>query len=222
MAGQEVVGPTFDRVDDTYGGTDTRLHAGIDFDGDGISETIVFESVDGEGFGTSTYWLKTVRAGAIVDYGLAKGLTITGVEDFDHDGRPDLLYAAHHAYTSSGAMVESETNFEGLAHSRPDGTFALNDDVTARFYLRACPARPSVLVVEKDGTRDHLATGRNIVCARVWGVAESELRTTLDRSCFAWAEQPLSCEPEHCPSTEPCPGWWKDWLSAARERIVAQ
>jgi len=218
-AGQEVDGPSFNRVDDAYGGTETRLDASIDFDGDGIAEVIVFESVGGEGFTKETYWLKAVRGGAISDYGQAHGLTITGFEDFDRDGRPDLLYAAHRASTSDLGVAGTETSFEALAHSRPDGTFALSDDVTARFYASVCPARPAIVVVEKDGKRDDPATGKNIVCARAWGAAESELRTALEHSCASWSEQPPSCEPEHCPTSQPCPAWWKEWLSQARPQI---
>ena len=122
-AGQEVVGPSFERQDDTYGGLETRLRAIFDFDGDGVPEVIVVEALDGEGFHHDKYSLKAVRNGAIVDYGPARGLTVTEVEDFDHDGRPDLVYAAHHATTSTLGVAGTETSFLGLAHARPRGTF---------------------------------------------------------------------------------------------------
>jgi hypothetical protein len=218
-AGQELVGPSFDRYNDTYGGLDTQLEATFDFDGDGVSEAIVVEVLDGEGFDNAKYSLKAVGNGAIVDYAPARGLTVAGIQDFDHDARPDLLYAVHQATTSDLGVAGTETSFLGLAHARPNGTFALNDDVTARFYLQACPVRPSAIVAEKDGTRDDVATGKNIVCARAWGSPESEVRTALDQACRLWSEELLSCDPQRCPASQPCPTWWKHWLALARQRI---
>jgi hypothetical protein len=221
-SGREVIGPSFRRFTDTYGGSDIRLQATIDFDGDAVPEAFVIEDFNGEGFADTKLSVKTVRDGAIVDYGPARGLTIAEIEDFDGDGRPDLVYAAHRATTSELGVAGRETTFVALAHSRRDGTFALDDDVTARFYLRACPSAPTTIVVSKDGFRDDPATGKNIVCARAWGNAESEIRDALERDCTAWSEQELSCDPARCPASQPCPAWWKSWLARASPHLRQQ
>ena len=129
---------------DGEGNLSTSLEGVHDFDGDGVAEVALhtsgYASIDG--WHDSGPMLYSVKDGAIVRWDPVTGRRVLGSMDADHDGRVDLLLDA-------GVLPRTVTGaarYE-LAHALPDGTFALDDEVTRAFLHGQCnlpwPSSPS-------------------------------------------------------------------------------
>jgi hypothetical protein len=137
----------------------------FDFDHDGTPEILVRG-------GREAWVLTAVKDAAgggvwqVVPYSPSAKLQITGIEDVDHDGRPDLRYQGH--YGIGGIFV---------AHSLPDGKFSVDDEVATRAFEAACPPAGTelagILAVE------HSVEILRIACARARGKSVADVKGAL-------------------------------------------
>jgi hypothetical protein len=154
----------------------------FDYDGDGASEIIVLQSSDygGEEHYENTRVL-TFKNNLVLPYVPAEGLDISRVVDVDADGRPDLVIPS--PVSVSGPCGLDGQTFGGpshVAHSRPDGTFSLDDAVAKEVVRKQCgPISHSVLAITRDkeeGTSiDNALTARRIACSRIYGERPEDL-----------------------------------------------
>src|SRR6185437_1994724 len=98
-----------------------------DLDGDGVAEVVITtRSCSDEGAGChSEITVSAFHDGSIVRYAPASKLVPSDVEDFDHDGRLDLVVNAPWVAPFYDCFA-NEHLIEGprlLAHARPDGRF---------------------------------------------------------------------------------------------------
>lgn len=199
-----------------HGGETPSITKAFDYDGDGRGEVVLVMDFDGEGDNSTLFSIYSAQGDAIVPYAPANGLEIEAFEDFDRDGRPDLVVPVHRAQTSNVGISGMHTLFPGLAHSLPGGAFSRDDDVARAFTAKHCAALPQQgPIVVKGGLRDDVASGHAIVCARRRGVAKAEILTALGRSCLAYSDD-FADDPEKVPLAQPCPAWWKRWLENER------
>ena len=158
-----------------------EVRGAFDYDGDGRAEVILRPTV----WGTDPpedlerWRVYTARGGAVVPYAPAAAVEVTGVEDVDRDGRPDLLDA--NTFATPGGCGQGSGFLYGptlVAHSLADGTFA-RDDAAARAYARAqCPAPPARLH-PGDGPDAFAQTVFNVSCARLWGASAEAVVSQL-------------------------------------------
>jgi hypothetical protein len=120
---------------DGEGNLSTGLEGVHDFDGDGVDEVALhtggYASIDG--WHDSGPMIYRVKDGAIVRWDPVPGRRVLGSMDADHDGRIDLLLDAEVVPRT----VTGASRYE-LAHALPDGTFALDDEVTHAFLHGQC------------------------------------------------------------------------------------
>jgi hypothetical protein len=190
-----------------------------DYDDDGRDELIVSYDVKATGNASQSLppaiWSFT-DAGVVA---YAKAPPLGGgiaVEQLDFDMRPDLSsYGAFVAWLGPDCGLKiCPTRVTGpklYFHSQPDGSFSDNDDATRSALKRAgCQTKPSTVVVEAGGALNAAQTGKNLVCAKAWGVGVETLKTELAgkqaalcgeaascplKSAFeAWLEKPLPFE----------------------------
>lgn len=164
------------------------VRALADYDGDG--EVEVLRELDGhdhEGGPVHEVTVLTFAKGAIGPYGPAERHAPVGVEDVDGDGRPDLVTrgpyggvemsdAFGNAWPAGPAMF--------VAHAKSDGTFALGDAESLAYTRAKCPARPA-LAFSRDDMVFAIGAQDTIVCARLRGVAKSEIDKQWNALCPA-------------------------------------
>jgi hypothetical protein len=143
----------------------------------------------------------TFASGAIGPYAKAGAVGIEEVDDVDGDGRPDLVTrGAYGAVTMDDAFGNSwpAGPVLFLAHAQPDGTFVVGDPVSLAYTRGKCPARPALSFKEEEL---QFATGaeRTVVCARLWGAAEAEVRRAWTAACA----RPADADP----GGMPCGTW---------------
>ena len=168
-----------------YGGRDKpREPTLFDFDGDGEPEIYVELHEEGdEGHRARQIELLTYRDGAVAPYAPATAYDLAGLDDVDHDGRPDLVVYAGYEDTLERCGSEFPYDFPPprfVAHSLASGAFAL-DDAAAKAHARAwCPAAPA-----------KIASSTDALCARLWAKTPADVAREKARvaSC---AEKP--CE----------------------------
>lgn len=164
-------------------GTATRVFATFDFDGDGADELVwtssdwAFDELD------NSLGLLTFRDGEVRDYPPTAGIAIDRLEDWDQDGRLDLVTSQevwpHIVY--EGDPVGDEIGPPAvLFHSRADGTFSARDEVAARFLREQCPSRPEAIALFSDDPQ--IEAARAITCMRVWGASAADVRAELARA----------------------------------------
>jgi hypothetical protein len=136
----------------------------FDYDHDGTPEILVRGGRDG--------WVLTAKKDEttgvwqVVPYAPSAPLAITGIEDVDHDGRPDLH---HRGKYGVGAMF--------VAHSLPDGKFSLDDEVATRAFAEGCPpAGVELAGILRLEARDAV---HRIACARARGKSAADVRSAL-------------------------------------------
>lgn len=169
----------------------------FDFDGDGEPEFFFSNAI--KHHEDAFYVLATLfswKQDKIAPY---PGLPASydGIEDFDKDGRPDLLY---HPYSDGREHACSGFGFrwEGpafLLHSLRDGTFSRDDKVASDFLKQSCPAPPVVKARKSKETISHADDNPPEVCARLWGASEKEAVATLRRVCSAPKKPEEMCQP---------------------------
>ena len=179
--------------------------------------------VTGQGASDSNWTIVTVHAGAVVPFSPVADLIVTDVEDFDHDGRLDLVtpgpYVAH---------MGDSTEITGpslLAHTVGDGTFAFDDALARGFARRHCPRRARDVVVRhatpdggltdgeipSAGDLDLEATGRRAVCARIAGATVRDVLDQLATICATYASRDRDGGVPAAPGA--CPGFLRAWAS---------
>jgi hypothetical protein len=162
-----------------------------DYDHDGTPEILIR--------GGRGAWVLTAEKNEgvwqVVPYPPSAKLDVIGIEDVDHDGRPDLRYQGH--YAAGGIFV---------AHSLADGKFSLEDDVATRAFAAACPPAGAELAGIL-GVEPNVAILR-IVCARARGKSAIEVKSALATSASSAATDagsglPIPKSLEHAISSSP-------------------
>lgn len=168
----------------------------FDWDGDGVPEYLHPRILTDPGSGGDAVVygeLWSYRAGNVVRLpGAPSGIRL--VRDVDDDGRPDLLVSPFQGRLSFSICFDvfdanSEESPEGLfaAHSLPDGTFALTDEVAIDFAKTWCNGPPSL-----DPSAN---VYRAIPCARAWGMDARVLQPLIDAHCH---DQRARCSSGEC------------------------
>lgn len=161
----------------------------FDFDGDGDPEVVLHaERNDSEGASYAQGRVWTFTEGGIFLYERAASFVVTGVEDVDRDGRPDLKFSTPFSEMSESCGAGFEVHVAGptfVAHSLADGSFNPDDAVARAYLARQCPRAPTALVVRggSPSQLDDAATALNVACARAWGVDDASLITALRATC---------------------------------------
>ncbi len=170
----------------------------FDFDGDGEME--IFLRVRGhyhEGKSWSASRIFTVKKGAIEEYAPAKGIAIEEMRDVDGDGRPDLLGYGAFDTILSGCCSGFEHRVTGpllVIHTRPDGTFARDDEVTRGDRATKCASHAGPIVDKNaEWSEDEIAV--RIACARLGG---SDGRAILKQLDDARGPKKDACDLETC------------------------
>lgn len=165
----------------------------FDYDGDGVPEVIVpvSTSVSEQGTNATVLVWKFSSAG-LVPYDAAAGFSPVGVEDVDHDGRPDLYTHGHlEGEYNNSAGVDARLHGPRLvAWSLPWGAFTASSGVALERNRAACPSPPTAYVVHDTAGRELGMTAQNVACARLWGVPSAAIEQALARECPARSEQP--------------------------------
>jgi hypothetical protein len=163
-------------------GTVPPVLALVDVDGDGIEEVWVTSGENGEedhsraGARACVYGL---RGGAVVPWAGTTQFQTSELRDVDGDGRMDLIVNGPYETVDSRELPVRVVGPDLVAHQRPDGSFALDDEVAVRFARDACPHRPTSFLDPSTALLDE----SQIVCGRLWGMTESEVRGIVADDC---------------------------------------
>ncbi len=141
----------------------------IDWTGRGVPQLVV----SNERRAVVLHWTGVV----IEPYAPTKVLPeVTGIHDFDSDGRYDLNDANAFEFERPGPEDESWP-LVLLGRALPDGTFTTDDAVTRGYYRARCAD-----LGKSPWTtgRDEEAGLRNIACGLLYGVSLASLRASLE------------------------------------------
>jgi hypothetical protein len=150
----------------------------FDFDGDGEPEMYLEGREEGdEGHLFEWHHLLTSQAGAIVEFGPAKGIPFNGLADVDGDGRPDLRTSLGYRWSRTGCGSGFERAQAGpsfVAHSINDGTFSADDAVAQQAARKWCSSPPAKVGSPLDA-----------LCTRMWTPTPmiAQRRSEIDRAC---------------------------------------
>ena len=141
----------------------------FDYDHDGIPE-VLFATGSEAGVITARK-LSSPQPGNAVTWAVdankpASGFAFTGIDDVDHDGRPDLRTTG--GYPGPPMFV---------AHSLPDGTFSQTDDVAKAAFAAGCPKTGEELTGLTAQEPPDLM--RRVACARARGRSPAEVIAAL-------------------------------------------
>jgi hypothetical protein len=182
-------------VADVHGLTTMGAWTRFDFDGDLVSEVVIPVTERTEERGEQTYLLVWKAAqGHLEAYAPAMGLHPVALEDFDHDGRPDLRTYAD-LVGVFGSPTGTDITLHGprlLARSMPDGTFETSRGEALTANRALCPMGATGLVV----ARDREQSAHHVACAALWHVPRSTLMNSVVRECHGTT-------PEDCPTWKP-------------------
>lgn len=191
------------------------LTALADYDGDGEVEVLrVRDGHEHEGGPVRETSMLTFANGAIGPYAKLGAVDIEEVEDVDGDGRPDLVTRGPYgAITMDDAFGNSwpAGPVLFLAHALPDGTFRVGDPVSIAYTRAKCPSRPALSFREEDLQFAHGAE-EAVVCARLWGAAEAEVRRAWTAACVRPADADTG--------GMPCGTWAKELAAVAPPFIL--
>lgn len=156
----------------------------FDFDGDRHPELMVLNRTSTETRLEDKIYILTYRNGAVASYFESTEFaeSIAAIEDFDKDGRPDLLTEAP-TLLDNPFVYACRGGFLTLWHSLKDGTFSHSDSVARRYLKKQCPRHPGTLLFKRPKETQEALT--RLVCMWLWGDPEAELRARID------AEWPL-------------------------------
>jgi hypothetical protein len=161
----------------------------FDFDGNGEPEVHVGASYGHEGVRERTDVLLRFHAGRITEYPGTQTLGFDAMKDETGDGRPELALSRGllGAESCGSGFPADGRGLTFIAHSLADGTFSL-DDAEARAYARQqCPAPPA-----------QLTSVREVLCARLWGRAPSDLERSVRATTTAWdCQAEMAGRPQH-------------------------
>jgi hypothetical protein len=181
----------------------------FDHDGDGEPELFLHRtaarvacaSPTAVAEGRGDLW--TFRNGAVTRYPQAPPWPARDLRDTDGDGRPDYVTSGpYHAALDppcgrsfEAARVIVVDGPELVARSLPGGAFSFTDAGALAASRKSCPGLPVKLVListKPELTLDR--TGKNLVCARLWGTPAADLSAQLRQERAAL-----------CPGAGPCP-----------------
>lgn len=161
----------------------------FDFDGDDVAELLLRVSAHGhEDTDYEELLVLRVKGRDIEPYpGLPAG--VDGAEDVDNDGRPDLIYYPYRRVISNYCTGGNDVVYgpSHVAHSRPDGSFLLDDEVAIGHLRKQC-----------EGAVDDAP-----ICARILGRSAAHALALLRRQC-----KPLPRDIDGC---NPPPGFCHDY-----------
>lgn len=169
--------------DDAYNiMTDLITILGVsDMDGDGRSEfAVLFSQTVYEESAPMNYRMFTAHDDGVVPYAAIDGIPIVRFEDFDEDGRLDIISDSVWSATTCGLDPPPEPMPPILYHAQQDGTFSNSSRVAADYLRTHCPSSPGALVPE-NGQDVEYETLRNVSCARAWGASVDEVQAQLRR-----------------------------------------
>jgi len=193
---------SFGSIDVAPGGFEMSALQVYDYDDDGRDELIVPYELKATGGATPAYppvvWsfndagVSAYAKSPVVGGGL-------GIEQLDFDMRPDFgTYGAFVAYLGEDCGLKvcpgRVTGPKLYLHSTPDGGFTDHDDATKSALKRAaCQGKPSSIVVEAAGGLNAAQTAKNLVCARVYGVAGESISAELTGKHAALCGEAATC-----------------------------
>jgi hypothetical protein len=167
----------------------------FDFDGDGEPEAlVVVETQDIRESGLSSNMTRgrvwSWRGGKVELYPPARDFAVERIEDFDGDGRPDLVTRGPYAELAT-VTCGSEESYPVygpavVLHSLRGGRFDSSDGPALAAAKVECPRAPNpVLVAAKDraGFIDFAASARNVACSRLWGGDEQHITAEIRGKC---------------------------------------
>jgi hypothetical protein len=184
-----------------YGGREGREPVVFDWDGDGEPELYLEIHEEGdEGHRARQIEILTFRDGAVALYDPASGLDVDGIDDVDHDGRPDLVVFA-------GYGDALEACFSGfpwdhppprfVAHALPDGSFSLEDGAAQAYARSWCPRPPRAVT-----------DSASALCARLWAGKPADVarqRRRVAASCTGgYCDREVNHRPQPADATEDC------------------
>ena len=159
----------------------------FDFDGDGEDELIIQGSDQThEGPKDPIGQIVTFKSGQVALYTQVGPYPFFRTTDADADGRPDLV-----TYGPYRSRIPARCNGQAsvaqgpalLLHSKPDGTFSINDPTAITFAKQACE-KPGFAVARDDEKRvDDEQTFVNIACARMWGMTIPAANQAVASQC---------------------------------------
>jgi hypothetical protein len=159
----------------------------FDFDGDGEDELVILgQDQTKEGPKDPIGQIVTFKNGQVSLLTTVGPYPFFRTTDADADGRPDLV-----TYGPYRSRIPARCNGQAsiaqgpalLLHSKPDGTFSINDDVAMKFAKQACE-KPGFTVARDDEKRvDDEQTFVNIACARMWGMPIAQANQAVASQC---------------------------------------
>lgn len=166
------------------GGESTRIDppTAYDFDGDGVKELYLQVATTYEGdlvasWGSICGQVFTLRDRRVQRYAPAGTRRLSGIDDADGDGRPDLRtsepYLGYLHYGDTPPPVNDERGPALVLHALPDGRFAF-DDVTRRIARADCA---------HDAAESPYFSLYRVACQRMAGRAPAAVVADVVREC---------------------------------------
>lgn len=156
----------------------------FDFDGEGAPELLA-RVLDRSGDATGErviVWRAT--ATRVEPFEPAMGLHPVGVEDFDRDGRPDLLTHAELVGVDDARPGETLRGPALVARSLRGGLFSLSSGAALTKNRERCPAPPAPpLLARETGSVDAARSAERVACAMLWRVPAAAIEAGLRREC---------------------------------------
>jgi|GEM_PF-608892 len=158
----------------------------FDFDGDDAPELLA-RVLDRSGGATSErviVWRATSTR--VEPFEPAMGLHPVGVEDFDGDGRPDLLTHAELVGVDDARPGETLRGPSLVARSLRGGLFALSSGAALTKNRERCPAPPTPPLLARSGASvDAARSAERVACAMLWRMPAATIEAGLRRECPA-------------------------------------
>ncbi len=155
----------------------------FDFDGDGVDEVILHAHRNSEGYSAPAFEIWTVRGGRVVPYPTGIKTAITGIDDVDGDGRPDIETIEVGADVTPGIGSPIFVGPTVVYHSLPNGAFSGRDAVARGAFERACPPELRALDEASFPTEEETLVMR-VACARAAGMSAAAVREVLAKYRF--------------------------------------
>jgi hypothetical protein len=193
---------SFGSLDVAPGGLELASLQVYDFDDDGRDELIVPYELKATGGATPVYpppiW--SFSDAGVSAYAKAPSVSGgIGIEQLDYDMRPDFGgYGPFVAFLGADCGQKTcpgrVTGPKMYLHSTPDGAFTNADDASKNALKRAaCQNKPVNIVIEAAGGVNVAQTAKNLVCARVYGLATEALAAELTTKHAALCGEAASC-----------------------------